>query len=311
MKHKDILGSSETTRESPSYSFQFDNYKQHHQPEQKQSLQLEFFEWFIGFAEGDATFSMRQEDGRLRFLFEVGQKDPKVLYKIKKTLGFGRISSFTRKYCTEKDPGEANIPKMQEVKYWRYTVEDRRGLQRIMSIFNGNLVLPKRRAQFENWVFKTKIFHSSDFSFNPRLVLPSLTTAWISGFIEAEGCFYASFTNPSPRSVIPKRLTQKLTITQQDICGERDILKDISLLFGSRANTYLVKPPDCYRIEISSLDSHKKVVGYLQTFPLQGNKKIAFRRWWRVYLARLKGDHLDKAQLPKLQDLCKAINNPS
>ena len=383
MKHQDILGSSETTREPPFYSFHFDNYKQYHQPQQKAHLTshascqrltevevsanakyFQFLEWFIGFAEGDGTFSMRQEDGRFRFLFEVGQKDPKILYKIKKTLGFGRVSFFVRE----------NARTGKKTEYWRYSVDNKRGLQRIMSIFNGNIVLPKRRTQFEDWVCKAKRFHSIDFFFDPRPVSPSLTTGWISGFIEAEGCFYANFTNPSIRSmvavlpafavpakaekcifgaphgsakmhlvqkcssatqsnatqsckarIVSKRLVQKVTITQQDVCGEKKILKEISDLFGSQAKISLAKsaPKDIYqapiegkpgdrfnsyRIEISSLKSHEKVIDYLQAFPLQGDKHIAFDRWRRVYWARLEGEHLDQARLPKLKRLCLSIN---
>ena len=329
MEDKDILGSSETTREPPFYWFQFDNYKQHHQLSHintKKTQHFQFLEWFIGFAEGDGTFSMRQEDGRPRFLFEVGQKDPKILYKIKRILGFGRVSSFTRKTVSRNAGGEI-VEK--ETEYWRYSVGDRRGLQRIMSIFNGNLVLPKRHAQFQNWVSKAEGLHSDDFSFDPRPVSPSLITGWLSGFIEAEGCFHARFAAPSARSLLTKRLVQKLTITQQEICGEIGVLKKILQLFESPTKVYLVKSTPnkefqssiqrkestsmqsmktTYRIEINSLESHKKVVHYLKSFPLKGNKQVAFSRWWRVYLARLEGEHLDSARLRKLEDLCKSIN---
>lgn len=35
-----------------------------------------------------------------------------------------------------------------------------------------------------------------------RVVTVSQKTAWLSGFIDAEGCFYATLSTPSPRSTL-------------------------------------------------------------------------------------------------------------
>lgn len=296
IKNKEVIGSSETTREPPHHSnLVFDDYRLHHCPDHaKNCFDQAFLEWFVGFSEGDGTFSYREEP-QLRFLFEIGQKDPKILYKIRKVLGFGRVSFYSRDDKT----------------YWRFSVEDKRGLQRIISIFNGNIVLPKRQFQFREWVLKGKRICHPNFLLSDRRVFPSLETGWLSGFMEAEGCFYAGFTQPSQRYTISSRLSQKVTITQKDERGEKEVLESIGQLLGSNSKLSLAKKPDCYRIELSSLKSHQIIVFYIKKFPLRGEKGIAFRRWWRVYLLRVKKQHLTEKGILKMRRLCQKINEAS
>lgn len=291
-KHK--LGSSETTREAPLTnrfgSFLFDFYLR---PHHKKNLDSAFLEWFLGFTEGDGSFILRKDGSRQRLAFEIFQKDPKLLYKIRSTLGFGCVSSSE----------------------WKYSVSDKKGLQRIASLFAGNLVLPKRRSQFQKWFHSGKALglwptNSEFVTLENRLLrenLPGLNTAWFAGFLEAEGCFYACVSPPSSGSKL-SCLKQKVTVTQQDLAGEKEILEKFGRLLKSRAQVYLVKKPNTYRLEVSSLPTHELVIEYLHKFPLQGRKAIAFRRWWRIYLQRKEKKHLTEKGIQKLERLCKEIN---
>ena len=312
------IGSSETTRESPlssfsiapsiarkaNYSFDFDDFLLHHLPTHKKGVDIGFLEWLVGFVEGDGTFCYRLASGttptssRMRFLFQICQKDPKVLYKIRTGLGFGTV----------RDSGD------ELTRHWRYTVEDRRGIQRIMALFNGNLVLPKRRRQFTDWVNQAAPIH------HPSLVLKSssgpmvsLCTGWLSGFIDAEGCFYANFTTPSrrfgvgaPPTTLSARLTQKMHITQKDVCGDKRVLAEIALLLQSDAKVSLAKWPHCHRIEISSLQSHNLLIDYLKSFPLR-QKAVVCKQWWRVYLLRKEGRDLNETGIRRMRRLCTAM----
>jgi hypothetical protein len=293
MPKKPKLGSSETTREAPLKTqqspFLFDFYLQ---PQHKKEIDESFLEWFLGFTEGDGSFSIRKDGSRKRLAFEIFQKDPKLVYKIRSQLGFGTVSSSG----------------------YKYSVNDKKGLQRIASLFAGNLVLPKRRSQFQKWFSLGKVLgvwpKTSDFvTLEARLLRenqPELTTAWFSGFLEAEGCFYAC-VSPS-RSPFPC-LMQKITLTQHSLVGEKDILKELGRLLESKAQVRLVKKPNTYRLEMASLETHKILINYLQKFPLQGKKGIAFRRWWRVFLQRQEKKHLTAKGIEKLKRLCKEINN--
>ena len=297
--HQKNIGSSETTRESPGSTFDFTNYLEYHRPEHKSkedfATTTRFLEWFIGFTEGDGCFSYGLDEMRPRLRFTLGQKDAKLIYKIKKCLGFGYVFGH------------------EQIFYFR--VDDVRGIQRIQSIFNGNLVLPKKRVQFTSWVnFKPEIQHST-FCFvdEPKnLRLPSLEDAWISGFIEAEGCFYVKLNPTKNNPDLFSVKSQKLTITQQDTHGENTILEHIKQLFLSKTKTYKVKSPNCFRIVMENAKSQEIIIKYLQRFCLLGKKRIAAFRWWRLHLLRkeMKKDksYFHLVNQKKLQRLCKNLN---
>ena len=252
------------------------------------SITINFLEWFIGFAEGDGCFEYRLKEGRPRISFTTVQKDSQLLYKLKKGLPFGSVSKH-KNYLTE-----------------RFSINDKRGLQRLQSIFNGDLVLPKRRIQFENWVnFKKQAQHYT-FYLSNRSVIPTLKTAWLYGFVEAETCFYVRLSEKSTGFRITN---QKLTIIQTDTHGEIFFFKDINNLFQKKGNLYLAKPTNCFRIEIKNLKCLQIVVEYFQHFGLKGKKHIAYFRWWRIYLMRLDNVHLLEGNQKELQRLCHNLNN--
>lgn len=294
------IGSSETTREAPDTiqiseiaivkKFSFNDYVS---PEHKKNNDFSFLEWFIGFSEGDACFCSRIADTRARLSFEILQKDAKLIYKIRTTLGFGQVSFFTRNNQT----------------YYKYAVESKQGIQRIMLLFNGNFVLPKRYVQFIRWITVGKAICPQNFSVKKQRVQVSLQTGWLAGFIEAEGCFYANFQKTNS-NLGYFSFNQKLTITQKDTHGEFVVLQEILMLFESPGKLHIAEKPDCYRIQFNSLKSQTMIVSYLKQFPLLGKKKIAFLRWWRIYLRQQKPEDkpISLKTIEKLKKLCLMIN---
>ena len=288
------LGSSETTREptlSP-FIFNFDYFIENYQPEHlsnrpKQDT-VHFLEWFVGFSEGDCCFERRISDGRLRLSFTIRQKDPQLLYKVKAGLGFGTV---------REDHSLEGL--------YQFTVEDKTGIRRLMTIFNGNLILPKVHDRYESWVKRATFW--PDFQLSKQVISPSLKTAWISGFTEAEGCFYAVLTTPSPRSLQKFRLGQKFTLTQKHVLGEKKVLEQIRDLFESE-NKLSTSKPDSFRVEINSIKSQQLVADYFKKFPLKGKKRISCLRWWRILLLRTKEVHYDKLNEPKLRRLVSSLN---
>nr|YP_010732229.1 putative LAGLIDADG homing endonuclease [Watanabea sichuanensis]WDY13143.1 putative LAGLIDADG homing endonuclease [Watanabea sichuanensis] len=276
-------------------------FKEYTPPQHKAKIDFSFLEWFIGFAEGDASFYSRIDNNRHRLGFSVCQNDAKILHRIRSTLGFGTILSFTRK----------------EKVYWQYRVEDKQGIQRIMSLFNGNLVFPKRYIQFQKWVNLRKDIWSSDFVLKEQRVIPSLQNGWLSGFIEAKGCFYANFRLKTHHQHTNTYwgFDQKLTLTQQDLHGEREVLQQIAFLMESglsplqkKARVRLVKKSKVYRIEFCSLAAQTILIAYLEKFSLYGQKNIAFKRWWRIYLRRQTQEIYTPRIITRLKKLCVSIN---
>ena len=124
------LGSSETTREAPLYqAFSFDYYFEHYKPQHIKSKNSTFLEWFIGFSEGDGSFIVSKQ----RCYFIINQKDIKLLYNIRTSLGFGQVITYSQNNRT----------------YGRYVVQDQKNCKRLTHIFNGNLVLKKQMIDFK------------------------------------------------------------------------------------------------------------------------------------------------------------------
>jgi hypothetical protein len=86
-------------------------------------------EWFVGFTEGDGCFGVDYKSNRIQFI--ITQKEPQVLYKIKKTLGFG-------------------VVRQHADGYYRYNVSEKSNLLHLIKIFSGRLVFNKTNLRFLN-----------------------------------------------------------------------------------------------------------------------------------------------------------------
>ena len=102
---------------------------------------------------------------------------------IKDTLGFG------------------NVIKQNTTKY-RYVVQDKKGLELIVSLFNGNLILPSRKRGFLTFLHAyNELVSSGRIVLDKQIpiftnILPSLTSGWLAGFTDSESCFSCSFYPP-------------------------------------------------------------------------------------------------------------------
>lgn len=272
--NKDI-GSSETTREASVFNFTPFYESLHIKPETANNQpSSRFLEWLIGFTEGDGSFQLVKQ---VRPCFIINQKDPKVLYLIKKTLKFGSITK---------------IKATQEVgEHYRYLVHKLHHILQLIYLFQKNLILSKVRARFDKWIESynslcdrrdmlkrlnalhlPKVERELSSTFNlPQLHLLTLTSGWLAGFIDAEGNFYASLT-PSKRHYLGLRLRLKFSIKQK---GEKMVLeKVITLVRGicgdiSGPKVYDVKgKPGTYSCELTKLTHLHSIAKYLNTFPL-------------------------------------------
>lgn len=228
-------------------------------PAHKLNYDPAFLDWFIGFTEGDGCFAVDAKVGRASFI--ITQKDPKVLYLIKQSLGFGVVN-------------------LHADGYYRYLVSDRTNLQYLINIFKGKLVLSKTNVRFLNWV---AVYYKAEKAIDlehPKTI--GLNSAWLSGFIDAEGCFSASQR--------PGRTTYRMrfTINQK---GEAEILKTLPYLAGPdvKLGRLVFSKGDISTFTIDALKHLKHLVAYLEKFPLRSNKNIAYSKWLKLFRVVLDG----------------------
>ena len=338
MKQNHYCGSSETIRKTPR--FNFDDFYKYGHAEHVPRIDESFLEWFIGFFEGDGSLSYSKEsifvrirNGKQtkekvceRLRFSIVQKEKKIIEKICFTFGFGRVSSYRK----------------SNQLYWRWTLESKQSIQKIAFLLSGNLILESRQKQFLKWaelaqkkgLLKTPFNKHKPWSGNI-----CLSNGWLSGFIDAEGCFHAQLKLPVEQKKqifkfpISKskwtnkhhqlfetiqwqgRLNQRMILTQISSDQTDILLKKILLLFQGKSfyrfqNTTVQKHTNKYyvRITFSSLMSHEKIIQYLTQYPLKTIKKVSFKRWCRVYFRRRDGMHLSPKGTKRLFRLVKAIN---
>ena len=161
--------------------------------------------------------------------------------------------------------------------------------------------LNKTIKRFSTWA------HLLNPSFNiiyQPLVI-TLNSGWLSGFIEAEGGFYAR-VRKNKRCKIGYQFMKKFYLSQKD---ELELLQTILKLFQSNAKVYTFeqKTKVYHRIEISSLSSHSLVLQYLEAYPLFGRKNVSLYNWKRMHGYQERNEHLCSKGLLKLKHLCRLL----
>ncbi len=259
------IGSSETIRKT---TFNFYNYKQN-KVSHKKHIDSSFLEWFIGFVEGDGSFIVSNQ----RLFFIINQKEEKVLHGIRTNLGFGKVSTY--------------------LSYSRYIVADRSNVDRLISLFNGNLLLRKTNTRFRLWLDARNQYSKNSICSKPEKGIQSLESfsgnGWLSGFIDAEGCF-----NVQP--ILDNRYTLGFRVGLRFILDQKNELQVLEKvqLFLEKGYISIGKLSPCplcpfiekkekmepmYRFTCTHMRSHEKLIEYLKNYPLRTLKKVKFIRW--------------------------------
>jgi hypothetical protein len=241
----------------------------------------EFLEWFLGFAEGDGSFGIR--DGRPTFV--INQAEIEILKKIRSELGFGRVFTYHQ---------AGRI-------YARYLVTDKKAILCFIHLFNGNIHLQKVHDRFTVWVESANEKYQSFLLFSgPIVVKPrrspndiSFSNAWLSGFFDAEGGFYAGFTEEKKETNARFRLRLKAYVDQKN---EFDVFQQIQILFDVANVTIRSVEKKTFRVDCSSKQSLEKILLYFERYTLRSKKHVVYAMWRKVAFSYLKGTHLQNRQ---------------
>ena len=263
---------SETTRET---SFNFEKFKL---ISNNYKATPNWLTWFIGFSEGDGAFLL---DKNKRARFVLTQKEKPILDDIHETLQVGRVKDFGN--------------------FSRYMVEDKKGILLLTALFNGNLVLDKRKVQLKKWLDCLNVVETDN------KCLPLLNNYWISGFIDAEGCFSVSLFKR-------KAMTLGYQVKLRFMIDQKDSLENM-IFIKNKLNLHLthrkLKNNDTssmHRIESNSLIKIPLIKKYLDTFPLKTKKRESFNKWVTVYELVKMNSHLTHEGLLEIRKLSKQIN---
>ena len=237
-----------------------------------------FLTWLVGFTEGEGSFIVNNR-GDLAFVITQATIDKQVLEFIQEILGFGKV-----------------IP--QSAITSRYVTQNKKEIDIIVSLFNGNLVLPKRQETFDlfvkgfnKWVIKGRIL-LEPVVINNRPILPTLNDAWFAGFTDGEGCFTCSIGEKRGFS-FNFNISQKWEINLT-------VLEHFSVLFKngivsrhSEENTY--------EFRLGGVNNCKNVFSYFDKYTLYTKKSLSYKLWKDIHNDLVNKDHLDDGILRTAQ----------
>lgn len=271
------LGSSETIRKT---SFNFSTFNKQFT---NKKLSDNWLTWFIGFIEGDGA--ILNYNDKLRFVLT--QKESDILYQIKYTLNMGTITTHQEKNS----------------KYHRLIISNPHDIYLLSLLFNGNLVLDHRINQLNSWIntLNNKYSYNLILISTPQII--SLNDAWISGFIDAEGCFNVTITTN-------KRYSLGYVIKLRFILDQNNklCLNKIQSLFNTGKVILRTKSINHYRYTITGFSNFKDLYNYLNNYPLKTKKLESFIKWSIIYNMIINKEHLSLIGLNKIKILKTQIN---
>ena len=220
--------------------------------------------WIVGFVDGDGFFKIYQSEKEKRYCFVISQdkRSVSVLYALKKRFGCGSVKKAGQNMC-------------------EYRVTDKKHLIKIiLPFFIENPLQTQKINDF-------KLFYQD--LMGQSIVLKttkSINPDWLTGFIDAEGCFSVSMGKdyPRPQLVISLHIRDK------------EILEHIRCFIGygtvyekkSKTGTYAV-------YQVSSLSGFVKITEICTTQKnrclLKTMKRISYQKFQKIVRIILKKNH--------------------
>lgn len=235
------------------------------------------YSWFIGFAEADGSWNSNK--GRVSFI--IRQKCPKVLNLIQKNLGFGKIT-----FCKDG--------------YYNYSVTNWQDSKKLALIFNGKLVLNKTNERFTVY-YSTLLQHFPELPpLNNERFLPSLNTAWLSGFTQGDGGF-SIIIRKNNKSILGYRVCLVFYIDQKNESKFLFLIKDL-FKTGTVQKRLDIKNMERY----TTYNNFDIIINYFNQFPLLYNKQDSFFKWVKTHKILKKESKLNQENLELIK---KIINN--
>ena len=273
-----------------SRSAQIVNINKHSLSENKEI----FYQWLVGFTDGDGTFSIVRQNNKWSLTFKVSQStyNLRVLHFIKTQLKIGNI-------YVEKDGAHAH-----------FRIRDRIILESIIfPIFDKYPLLTTKQFNYKKFKEAHAILSNTSLNkleidtlifniintkppvnyispawllienkiHNVESALRIMSKAWLVGFTEAEGSFYL-VAKSSNRLVHAFEITQKLN---------QIVLIAIKHILGISTKVKTVKAGS-FSIVTTNSRAIENIIKYYKN-TMKGMKLLEFRVWERSYIKH-KGD---------------------
>lgn len=257
----------------------------------KKTPDFSWLTWFIGFIEGDGSFIVAKR-GDISFVITQDTRDIQVLYMIQDVLGFGKVVK-------------------QGVTTSRFVVQDKKGLYLLCILLNGNFVTKTKHLNFKLFLSAFNKYSNKgklnfeNISLNPKMVKPSLEDSWVSGFVDAEGCFSVSINSKTNAFSIVFDLAQKSPL---GLNSESELNLFIGMFkVGKLRKHSLGTNIYCYRV--GGLSNTSCLFSYFDNHHLRTKKLKSYILWRDLHSKLSNKEHLDFTLRPSLSILASKVNN--
>lgn len=229
------------------------------------------YAYLVGLFEGDGYFTITKKGKYLAYELgiELFIKDVQLIYKIKNILGIGVVSFRTR----------------NEIEMVSLRIRSKNHLKQfIIPIFDKYPMFSNKQLDYLRFkdALLSGIVYSEDLpeyirNNKPINSIESITnasyfSAWLVGFIEAEGCFsiYKLYKDKD-------YLVASFDIAQKD--GE--VLISAIREYLSFTNAIHIDKTNCSKLKVTGVRSIENVINFLKKAPVKllGNKKLQFLLW--------------------------------
>lgn len=284
------VGSSETTCKITSFDFsEYSKVKPQHIKEFDNNYKR-FLEWFIGFTEGNGSFYISQR-ASIGFNVTKSQDDIQILYKIRTTLGFGKIQI--------KDEPHRRVGV--------FYVTGKENFTRLIHLFNGNLCSEYKVKEFEKWVNTYNTCYDQKIFSKQSLNTFTLNDSWLSGFIDAEGYFESRFIpcRTSKQGARPLlSFSISLNSDPEILIKIRDIiLSNLKTSIQSLEKIRYKKSEDGYILSTENRICIIIINNYLKAHKLMTKKHIDFVKWSNIQDLMRKDIHQTKEGLNIIKNM--------
>lgn len=235
-----------------------------------------FINWFIGFFEGDGSLVVNKR-GYLAFI--ITQKEQNILLYIQNVFGFGSVIR-------------------QNLSTFRYIIQSKDNLRKIIEILNGNLISRAKQEQFRLFVKAYNLRYKTNIEILPNTNTISMNNAWFAGFTDAEGCFSVTFLKK--KYVVRIRFT----ISQKD---DKIMMENIRALFKKGRIEYHY-PSNSFAYVLSGIKNLNCVFSYFNKYKLKTKKRHSYDKWKNLHFRLLQKDHLKAQKRRFLIKLANRIN---
>lgn len=250
-----------------------------------------FYQWLVGFTDGDGTFSIANQNGKWTLTFKLSQHEynARLIHFIKRQLGVGNINKETKTKMVNYRIRDRNI--LAEVifpifdkfplltsKYFNYFK-----FKKAYQILENTSLTKAQKDELmlalvkevpsEDYISPAwNIVNNKVSNTNEANIV--MSKAWLIGFTEAEGSFYL-VNKSKDRIVHGFEITQKLDLI---------VLSAIGCILGiktSSKKTY-------HTVVTTNSRSIENIIKYYHN-TMKGMKYFEFRVWARCYVKH-KGD---------------------